>query len=467
MNSTVGIFLFLLINSSVQASLCTTYSQFKFNSTENSLDVCAAEKIITAPLKSIGAPACTQVGKISFGTDISVCNGSTEMGLQLSDLNSTCAVTSNKKLTFNKTTKSMEYCNSSGDLYRIDGWGDIPMTNGPPARFNPNYVKVGQSLFVFSGVSNGTYLNDSYRFNYTTHTWSTLSTVNAPIGRRYAAMASDGVYVFVWGGYINDSNTSTNTGAVYNLSNNTWTPITTVTAPASRAFAAAVETSNSKFIVWGGNGSTLINKSGGIYDVATNSWTTASTTNAPDYQAYPNGVWTGSHAYFWAGTNSQPAEGGRFNPATNTWEAMGTSGYAGTNCTDCVQWTGSKLVTFGGGCGTLSNRGYIFNPATDNWTAMTTLNAPSSRRWVNCAISQNGNRLYVWGGETAMGKTNTGAYFDLTTNQWTALPIPTSNTGRSHSHVDISSQNIFYIFGGFSAAETTTANDGVFFGTAD
>ena len=61
------------------------------------------------------------------------------------------------------------------------------------------------------------------------------------------------------------------TGAQYNLSSDSWTPTSTINAPAARFGATAIWT-GSTMVIWGGLGSDYKND-GGQYNPTTDSWT--------------------------------------------------------------------------------------------------------------------------------------------------------------------------------------------------
>ena len=55
-------------------------------------------------------------------------------------------------------------------------------------------------------------------------------------------------------------------------------------------------------IVWGGDGTRLLN-TGGRYNPSTDSWTATSTTNAPGARSSHTAVWTGSEMIVWGGVH--------------------------------------------------------------------------------------------------------------------------------------------------------------------
>lgn len=73
-------------------------------------------------------------------------------------------------------------------------------------------------------------------------------------------------------------------------------------------------------------------------------------------------------------------DGGRYNPALNTWTAVTTNGAPAPRAYHPAVWTRTEMIVWGG----LSNATYFadgarYNPATDSWTATTNTGAPAAR----------------------------------------------------------------------------------------
>lgn len=85
-------------------------------------------------------------------------------------------------------------------------------------------------------------------------------------------------------------------------------------------------------IIWGGQ-----TNAGGRYNPVTNTWTPTSLTNAPSAREEHTAVWTGSEMIVWGGRFTNPSNnetnyfdnGGRYNPATDTWAATAADGRPG------------------------------------------------------------------------------------------------------------------------------------------
>ena len=77
---------------------------------------------------------------------------------------------------------------------------------------------------------------------------------------------------------------------------------------------------------WGGGTSNGYTNAGKRYNPSTNSWTAMTTTGAPLARGYHTAVWTGSEMIVWGGiivsNNTFTNTGGRYNPALDQWTAM-------------------------------------------------------------------------------------------------------------------------------------------------
>jgi hypothetical protein len=130
-------------------------------------------------------------------------------------------------------------------------------------------------------------------------TWTPTPTL--PEGVSGSTAVWTGIEMIVWGG-------STNFGARYNPTTDTWTTTATIGAPSPRRLHTAVW-SGSEMIVWGGcnqNTEFCDVNNGGLYDPLTDSWTTTSITNAPAPRMNHTAVWTGSKMIVWAGCSVGP-----------------------------------------------------------------------------------------------------------------------------------------------------------------
>src|SRR5205823_12151356 len=124
---------------------------------------------------------------------------------------------------------------------------------------------------------------------------------------------------------------------------------------------------------------------GGRYDPATDSWTATGTTNAPAARYYHTAVWTGTRMVVWGGLDNvigYSNTGGRYNPATDSWTATDTTNAPEARYLHTAVWTGSRMIVWGGydsNPGQYLNTGGRYDPSTDSSTATSTPNAPEDR----------------------------------------------------------------------------------------
>ena len=242
--------------------------------------------------------------------------------------------------------------------------------------------------------------------------------------------------MIVWGGsYYDGSDHYLTSGGRYDSAADTWTAVSTTGAPVGRNRHTVVWT-GSEMIIWGGfyyDGSNHYLKNGGRYDPAADSWTATSTTDAPSARQYHTAVWTGSEMIVWGGETSSGAlhsDGGRYNPADNTWavSAIETTGAPAERKWHRAVWTGSEMIVWGGyGTGGDLNDGGRYKPATNTWTTTSTTAAPSQRR--NPTAVWTGSEMIVWGG-FHVDYMNDGGRYDPAADVWRSVSTSSAISGR-------------------------------------
>lgn len=257
-------------------------------------------------------------------------------------------------------------------------WQPMSPTNAPSARTQFSVVWTGNQAIYWGGYTNN-YIGDGKRYFPANNTWSNITATGAPSARSRHAAVWTGTEMLVWGGAIASGMTTTNNGARYNPTSDTWTAM--AAAPVgftNRADHVAVWT-GTEMLVWGGCTNANIalgipRSDGARYNPASNTWTPMSSVNAPTGRALATGVWTGTELIVWGGflghTNisSSLNTGGRYNPATDTWTPFNTGQYTWSQEPTAV-WTGSKVIWAGGadslGLVNRSGKGGItYDPAT-------------------------------------------------------------------------------------------------------
>jgi hypothetical protein len=121
-------------------------------------------------------------------------------------------------------------------------------------------------------------------------------------------------------------------------------------------------------IVWGGFNNGSYFNDGGRYNPAADTWTALPTNGAPTARDCQAGVWTGSEMIVWGGygwkgsiqTYSYYNDGGRYSPVGNNWAAMTIASAPAGRKIHTAVWTGSEMIVFGGD----GNSGFL----SDTWS---------------------------------------------------------------------------------------------------
>ncbi|MEO8613995.1 MAG: hypothetical protein ABI600_02555 [Luteolibacter sp.] len=384
---------------------------------------------------------------------------------------------------------------NTGAAYNPDAgtWRDLNTSGAPPARYGHSAVLAGSLLHIFGGSAEA----GGATYDLAQNTWASITSAGAPDGRYLPAAAWTGNEVAVWGGGMSASPPSpnsptggfsnpVNTGARYNRTTNSWTPIAAADAPVARV-AAASAWSGSKLIVFGGGSATgAWLGTGATWEAASNTWSAITdgavhpgklfasvwtgteliltggmnaagqmglgarflastsayselpTLNAPSIRTGHSAVWTGTEMIVWGGINqtngTYPAAGARFNPNTNEWIPMSTLNSPALRQGHTAVWTGTEMIVWGGtngaGGATLLDTGARYNPASDTWQPLSTAGTPPTARYDHTAV-WTGSEMVVWGGVDGGGVVGNGARFNLGTGQWTALSFANAPSARS------------------------------------
>jgi N-acetylneuraminic acid mutarotase len=301
-----------------------------------------------------------------------------------------------------------------------DTWSSLPV-GGPSARYGHVAVWTGSEMIVWGGFSTTGEVNDGSRYNPTTNAWTPVSVVGAPSGRSGATAVWTGIEMIVWGAGPGH--------AAYNPATDTWRPLNVVGAPDPIRFGHTAVWTGTRMIIWGGapvncgNGScapAVVTK-GAIYDPVTDAWQAIGTTGEPSNRTSHSAVWTGTEMAIWGGNTSTYDDfygrgentGAFYDPSTATWRGISTVCGPAGRYGHSVAWTGSEMIVWGGfslgSSGRIArNSGARYNPTTNSWQHLATANAPpvGDRQ----AGVWTGSQLIVWGGGVVSGPGTGGIY---------------------------------------------------------
>ncbi|MFV0542425.1 MAG: Kelch repeat-containing protein [Marinicella pacifica] len=341
---------------------------------------------------------------------------------------------------------------NSGGRYNpaTDSWQAITTTNAPSAREYHAAIWTGSEMIIWGGYSsNSTYLNSGGRYNPLTDTWQATATNSAPLTKTHHSAIWTGREMIVWGGYGD----GLNNGGRYNPATDNWQYTTKFNAPAGRASHTAIWTGR-EMIVWGGqyyDDGTIYLDSGGRYDPLTDSWLSISTSNAPTARGGHTAIWSGSEMIVWGGYDGDDLNsGGRYNPDTDSWQATSTINAPSKRDEHTAVWTGSEMIVWGGlnhnddYSYDYTNSGGRYNPATDSWQVVTSTNAPSAR--YGHTVIWTGHEMIIWGG-TDGNVTDTGGRYHPITDNWQTTPMTNAPSAR-FSHTAIWSGTEMIVWGG-------------------
>lgn len=240
----------------------------------------------------------------------------------------------------------------------------------PPGRNNQAIIAHNGYIYMgFGDVASNTCLNDWWRWDPCTGSWTQLASPPTRIGG-LPFIFSIGNYIYVGGGGLG-CNTHNSAVYRYDPANNTWTAVAPL--PAGRRGAVGASDGIYGYVACG-------QLSGGSftdeilrYDPGANTWTRLTT--------YPAGVRRVPFMTYHAG---------------RLWIGTGSTGI-GTGCTDQF---------------------YSYDIATNTWTQHTNFPETTYDNW---AIAHNGRIYFTAGHPRCSGCTNVFRYYDIAANTWNAM----------------------------------------------
>jgi N-acetylneuraminic acid mutarotase len=302
-----------------------------------------------------------------------------------------------------------------------NAWSNMTITARPSPRSGYSTVWSGSEMIVWGGFdSNNYYFDVGGGYNPVTDVWRSTAPTGERSERRGHTAVWTGNELIVWGGF--DGERYLNTGGRFNPALNSWIPISTNNAPAGRVAHSAVWT-GAEMIVWGGTGTNSLN-SGGRYNPLADTWTATATAGTPVVRSNHSAIWTGSEMVIWGGADAAFRNtGGRYNPVANTWSATAT-GAPSARSQHTAVWTGNEMLVWGGTGGTVASpvpllTGGRYNPTSNSWSALPTSGAPAARTGHKAVWS--GAEMLVWGGTDLTTNLNTGGRYHVVSNRWSDI----------------------------------------------
>jgi N-acetylneuraminic acid mutarotase len=272
--------------------------------------------------------------------------------------------------------------------------------------------------------------------------------------------------VVVWGGGDAANNNDYNTGSRYDPATNTWTAMTTVGAPTGRRAPFGFWTGSRVLFYAGVDEDGVALGAPYLYDPVNNTWSNTTTTGRPGGLLDPTVGWTGSLLIVYGGRNGNSGndETYTFEPAANDWNdvANGPSNRYGAMGT----WDGSYLLAWSGYSFALRTDGRMYDPVLNTWTNMATTDDPAyrwaPRRQTGWSVRLKPRVTLMLGG-TASPSVSTfmtdGGIYNSTTNAWT--PVGAWPSGYSHMWgVGVWTGTEFVLWSGRTGTSTALTSTG-------
>lgn len=307
----------------------------------------------------------------------------------------------------------------------LDRWTGVSTIDAPSARRGHSATWTGAEMIVWGGVISGSddtsWTNTGGRYNPVTDTWVPMSTVGAPQPRLSHSAIWNGTELIVWGGVgigVDPLRSPLDTGARYDPSTDTWSPISIINAPVARFEHHAVY-DGQRMIVWGGHSDTRTTATfadGAIYDPVIDVWSAMPTQDAPDPTRAVNEasvVWTGVDTLVWSPSDitvQNPETGDltvvflseprRYSSVRNQWTTVVEA--CNARATPKAVWSNGRLLSWNSDYAT----GQSYDEQRDAWVPITPYpGAPAT----DATVVEIGDSAIVWGGGTnADTYTNTG-----------------------------------------------------------
>lgn len=169
-------------------------------------------------------------------------------------------------------------------------------------------------------------------------------------------------------------------------------------------------------------------------------WTsTAINASTPPVRTDHTAVWTGNEMIVWGGTDGTTLNtGGRYDPTSpnaTAWSTTATAPNVPSARTDHTAiWTGSMMIVWGGNTALgLTNTGGLYTPApaAGSWAATTNSSGLTGRR-LHTAVwtGAPNNEMIIWGGLTDIGAAFDGARYRPASDSWMSVSLSGAPSAR-------------------------------------
>lgn len=261
---------------------------------------------------------------------------------------------------------------NEGQIYdpATDSWTAMSTVDAPSPRYDAVGAWAGGKFVVWGGADDVGRLSDGAVYDIATDSWTAMSA--SPLEARQSVGAGAfGDKVIMWGGsdfIVGQGNVVYDDGAVYDVVTDSWVEMSTAEAPTPRGSSAAVSGSEDTLLIWGGidaNGNML--NTGAVYQLSTDTWTAMATDQAPEPRTGPMGAGSNGTIIIWGGFNDEEgavSTGGIYDEPSGTWLSTPMLNAPSARQSAKPVWTSQGMFIWGGigNGGAFSNTGAIFVP---------------------------------------------------------------------------------------------------------
>ncbi|MDF1597733.1 MAG: hypothetical protein P1T08_16760 [Acidimicrobiia bacterium] len=254
---------------------------------------------------------------------------------------------------------------------------------------------------------------------------------SSPLEGRYAhGSAWTGDQLVIWGGIYRSGDTLVDLtdGAAYNPASDTWRSLSP--APSDLAGPADAVWTGQEMIVRTDrvpDGPAVM----AAYQPAADTWRVIEGGPGAVREGYTL-LWTGTDLIIWGGNSGDmlagPTLGAAYDPTTDRWRAIRESPIAPRTGHQTV-WTGEEMIIWGGRgscagkdstCVEDLTDGAAYNPATDTWRTL-----PTSGDLQSSAVAVwDGDQILFWSQDECTRRCLVGEAYDPQTDFWLQLPDP-------------------------------------------